>query len=256
MDYSAKMNLQKIALCCALTILLSACGGGSGSGSNDQVGTTEGPLDSTGGTTVAAVFPPVYTTPAGVEEYSVEDIKQRVDFDMRDYYIFYDQVPELNLDDYETPEELMRDLRVNPDIFSNVQDAASQLELTEQGRTGAFGFWFRPAGDGVVRFREILFGSPADGAGLVMQRSVRAAPVRVGGGPRDGIGLIGGERLCLQDLVGSTVGVAAGGGGGGRRELLGHDDVQYKLSNSTKMCSRKLVVEIDGLQDSLQSQPP
>ncbi len=190
------MTLKNLLFRCAACVLLvglSACGGGSGD-SSPSVGTNE--VDTTAGTqsggtgtvetqpggtsiggdgtstgsngdTQASTFPPVYATPAGIEACSVDDIKHRVDFDMRDYYIYYDQVPRLSLDDYDSPERLIRDLRVDPDIYSYVTDAEDQNALVEGGRSGGFGFWFWPAADGVVRFREILAGSPADQAGIL-----------------------------------------------------------------------------------------
>lgn len=170
------MKIYEVAVCCALTISLTACSGG---GSGDPVGPVdtmetstgmmsdpENPID-TGGTTNIAVFPPVYATPAGVEECSTDDIKRRVDFDMRDYYVYYDRVPTLNLDDYDSPERLIRDLRVNPDIYSFVTDAQEQEDLVEGGVSGGFGFWFNVAADDAVRFREVQVGSPAEDAGIL-----------------------------------------------------------------------------------------
>ena len=108
-----------------------------------------------------------YTTPDGVEQCSIEDIKGRVDFDMRDYYIYYDQVPELDLDSFDTAEALIAALRVEPDIFSNVQDAVTQTNLALEGTRSGFGFWFLPGADNTVRFRESRLGSPADIAGIL-----------------------------------------------------------------------------------------
>jgi len=91
----------------------------------------------------------------------------RVDFDMRDYYIFYDQVPQLNLAEYDVPEELIRDLRVDPDTFSFISDAQERTDLVENGASGGFGFILRRSQDGVIRVKEVLFGSPADDEGLI-----------------------------------------------------------------------------------------
>lgn len=107
-----------------------------------------------------------YITPDGIAQCSAEDIKRRVEFDMRDYYIYHDQVPILNISEFDTPESLIEALRVNPDRYSNVQDATTQVRLVEEGINIGHGFWFQPAADGVVRFREIRLGSPADGAGI------------------------------------------------------------------------------------------
>ena len=156
------MKLRYITSSCALFILLSACGGSAGN-TTTQIKPTEITSIPEG-----TEFPPVYRTPEGVEECSTEDIKLRVDFDMRDYYIYYDQVPTLNLDDYDSPETLIRDLRVDPDVYSNVGDAADQSALNNDGVSGGFGFWFSPVeDDGSIRFREILIGSPADSQGIL-----------------------------------------------------------------------------------------
>jgi len=116
---------------------------------------------------LANAFPPVYQTPFGVEVCSVEDINLRVDFDMRDYYIYYNQVPQLNLADYDEPEELIRDLRVDPDTFSFISDAEEREELVENGGTRGFGFSLRFSQDDIIRVKEILFGSPADDQGML-----------------------------------------------------------------------------------------
>lgn len=109
---------------------------------------------------------PEYITPADVEKCSVEDVKRRVYWDMRDYYIHADQVPQLNLADYDSPEALISALRVPPDIYSSVQDADTQFALNEAGQREGFEFWFSPANDGVVRFRHIWQGSSADQVGI------------------------------------------------------------------------------------------
>ena len=174
------MKLHQLFTYCFFVTLLSACGGSGGDtpsvtiSENTSIPETGGLGGTSGGTTGETTMgtlvtqePPEYSTPLGVEVCSTNDIKRRVDFDMRDYYIYYDSVPELNLDDYDTPERLIRDLRVDPDIYSYVTDAEEQSELVESGRSGGFGFRFSPADDGAVRFREILLGSPADDQGLL-----------------------------------------------------------------------------------------
>ncbi len=174
------MRYIELAVSVALVLSVSACS--SNSSSNPPTTITEVPVtnpelpvnDPDGPVTTPevpdpdmAVFPPVYVTPDGVEQCSVDDIKRRVDFDMRDYYIYYDQVPSLNLNDYEDASLLIEDLRVAPDTFSSVGDFGTQSALFNEGETAGHGFWFQPAGDGVVRFRYIRYGSPADDAGLI-----------------------------------------------------------------------------------------
>jgi len=81
-----------------------------------------------------------YITPDGIAQCSAEDIKRRVEFDMRDYYIYHDQVPILNISEFDTPESLIEALRVNPDRYSNVQDAITQVRLIEEGINIGHGF--------------------------------------------------------------------------------------------------------------------
>lgn len=140
--------------------MLSACGGGGSGGQQSPEPDDNGPDPE-------ADMPLSYVTPADVAECSAEDIKMRVDFDMRDYYIYYDQVPLLNVSDYETPEELIRALRVDPDIYSYVTDLVTQSNLVNSGQTAGYGAAFAIADDGAYRFREIRGGSPAEDAGVL-----------------------------------------------------------------------------------------
>lgn len=153
-------------LAAAFSLLLVACGGGGSGGSSSggggsQIDLPNAPGDDTPGGGTAG-----YVTAPGVERCSVDDIKAKVDFDMRDYYIYADQVPQLRLDDFATPEALIEALRVDPDVYSSVTDAAEASRLREEGIDEGYGFWFLPNADGAVRFREIRAGSPADTAGL------------------------------------------------------------------------------------------
>lgn len=159
------MRLVKYSLILSVSIMLSACNSGSSSG-GDSDDADAGPGN--GGDTTNTVTPPVaYATPFGVEECSVEDMNRRVEFDMRDYYIYYDQVAELNQAEYESPSDYIRALRVDPDIYSNVRDSQTQSSLFEEGETAAFGIWIGRAGDGVGRVRNVMPGSPTDLAGVL-----------------------------------------------------------------------------------------
>ncbi len=128
----------------------------TGSDGSDTGGTTTdgGGTDSDG------------STDAGEEECSVADLNQWVDDAMRDYYLYYNLVPQVDLAAYESPEQLITDLRVSPDRFSNVTDSAQQEQLFEEGIT--FGFGFRLVRDslGAVRTAAVYKESPAELAGL------------------------------------------------------------------------------------------
>jgi len=134
---------------CGLSILLSSCGGSGGTteppdddsdvlitevdtdgdndGDNDPDGDGDSDADNDG----------------DVVECSIEDQNQRVYDNMKDYYLFYDQVPQVNLADYDSPETLIRDLRVLPyDRFSFVSDASQDIETIEQGKNYGVGYNF------------------------------------------------------------------------------------------------------------------
>lgn len=164
----------RASLALVAALALGACTEGGGSGDD---GTSFPAVDAAPGADPAdragtppddlpSVPPVVYQSAPGIVTCSIEDIRAKVDFDMRDYYIYYDQVPVVRLEDFDRAEQLIRALRVEPDIFSFVTDREEQAQLFEEGTVEGYGFWFRPEADGVVRFREILAGSPAEGSGL------------------------------------------------------------------------------------------
>jgi len=137
----------------ALAAVISACGGSGGGGSAD--------------TTAAVVVAPevVAVAPAVC---SVADINQWIDSRMRDDYIYYDQVPQLNLDDYDDPVLLLADLRVSPDIYSSVVDQVENQMLIESSTVTRFGFRVAlAASDGMHHFVDISGNSPMANAGVL-----------------------------------------------------------------------------------------
>jgi len=96
----------------------------------------------------------------------VADINRWVDERMRDTYIYYDQVPVVNLDDYTDPAELVRALRVSPDIYSSVVDQARNEQLISNSSVTRFGFWLQRASDGKQHFASISGNSPMENAGI------------------------------------------------------------------------------------------
>lgn len=151
-----------------ILLSLTACGGGGGDG-NSRPASRDDPFATTFGGDSGADGSEVvgYQTSPGVAVCSSDDIKARVDYDMRDYYLYYDLVPDVALSGVESSEALMGLLRVEPDRYSYVTDDREITQLREEGITEGFGFWSRPnAGDQAVRFREILAGSPAEVAGI------------------------------------------------------------------------------------------
>lgn len=196
------MHYSKYGTSLCLLFILSACGGGGGDESEvppDNDALVQNIVDEQN-------VVDEYVTPAGVASCSVEDLNRRVDFDMRDYYIYYDQVPPLNINDFDSPEDLIRALRVDPDIYSNVQDAVTQTSQTEEGIVAGYGIWFQPAGDGVVRFRESRLGSPAHSAGIRRGDEL----VTLNGQPIQDLSDEGISSALAADSISATFGIRTG----------------------------------------------
>ena len=134
---------------CLLSFVLSACSGSSGgSDTGDQINSQAG------------------GTEIGDAACSVADINRWVDESMRDTYLYYDQVPVVDLAAYTDPSVLVRDLRVQPDIYSSVVDQAGDEELISNSSVTRFGFWLQTASDDKQRFASISGNSPMDNAGI------------------------------------------------------------------------------------------
>ena len=98
---------------------------------------------------------------------SVASLNAWVDFNMRDYYYFYDQVPVVNLANYDSPEMLIRDLRVLPnDRFSYVTTIASNNDFFDVGVAYNLGFRWKPDSEGEARVSVTALGGPFDLAGI------------------------------------------------------------------------------------------
>lgn len=165
MPYTMLMyrQLQTTGLAAALCISLTACGGSAGDSA-----VTDGVLDANSVSTVSSFNESLrYRTPAGVQACSVEDINAWIDHDMRDYYIYNDQVPMVRLSDYTDPNQLVADLRVVPDTFSGVRETAVQVAQFDEGVTTGYGFGSAYTDDGALRFRDIVRGSPMHDAGVL-----------------------------------------------------------------------------------------
>ncbi|MGH1439485.1 MAG: S41 family peptidase [Cellvibrionaceae bacterium] len=108
-----------------LALSLVSCGGSSGSSSSTD-----------------AVFTSIPDDPEteNIDE-SIEAQKQFVFDVMSDYYLYYDQMPAINLDDYGTPEAVLAALVVNPpDRFSYIGDRVAQQNLFEEGTYEGIGY--------------------------------------------------------------------------------------------------------------------
>jgi len=133
-----------------------------------------------------------YQRNLSLAECSTPDLNAWVDFDMRDYYIYYDQVPQVNLADYNDPAVLVRDLRIDPDVYSYLTDTEEQQALREEGLVFGLGFTSENDPQGVYRFRRIRAGSPMEAAGI--RRGDRFLEI-------DGIALEGMSQSVFDKLM-------------------------------------------------------
>ena len=86
-----------------------------------------------------------------------------VNENMHDYYLFYDQVPTVNINDYSTVKNLLTDLRVSPyDRYSYIADEAQSTALFEKGKRFGFGMRLKWTSATDLQFVLINPGSPLD----------------------------------------------------------------------------------------------
>ena len=106
-------------------------------------------------------------TISDTDDCSVPAVNGWVDRNMRDYYLYSDQVPPVDPAAYDSPEALIQDLRFNSlEPFSSVQDAQSQSDFSELGITKSLGlFWGRDT-QGTPRIRLVYENSPFGRAGI------------------------------------------------------------------------------------------
>ena len=98
---------------------------------------------------------------------SVPAINSWVDRNMRDYYLYSDQVPVVDPGVFESPEALISALRFETlDPYSSVRNAQTQLEFAEQGVTRAFGYSVIRDNDGLPRISLVYRNGPFGRAGI------------------------------------------------------------------------------------------
>lgn len=106
-------------------------------------------------------------TPAPDLECSAERQKQWAYDALRDYYLFYDQVPNANLQDFESSRDVVQSLRYQErDPYSSISDAqVSQLESVA-GREFRLGYRWVKDSAGLARVQKVTQNSPFDLAGV------------------------------------------------------------------------------------------
>jgi len=169
-----KLTLKlTVASVCSLMLLTGCVSSSDDNG--DDIESTVVPATTTPETTA-----PEATAPNTPVEFSdaelqlgdaglctTEGINAWVDAQMRDYYIFADQVPAVDPTEYDNPRALLSDLRVLPDIYSSISPQASRTALFEEGETFGYGFRFLRDQAGALRFVNIVSGSPMHDANIL-----------------------------------------------------------------------------------------
>ena len=144
---------MKKGLSTLICLALAGCGGSGGSGdANNNLTNSE--LISQSGTDFSAAC-------------SADNMKSWVSDSMEDYYLFYDQLPNVNAANFDTPEEFIRALRVSPfDNYSYVTDAATSTALFEEGKRFGFGMRLQRSDDARLYFTLVEPLSPVGSAGI------------------------------------------------------------------------------------------
>jgi len=95
---------------------------------------------------------------------------------MKDQYLWYHQVPDVNPARYSSPEEYLEAVRYKPldSHFSYITDRAANEALFSSSQYAGFGFASLVTEDGGVRVAQVFAGSPAAEAGLLRGDSILA----------------------------------------------------------------------------------
>ena len=104
-----------------------------------------------------AIIPPTVCT--------ADTEKQFVFAVMNDTYLYYDQVPSVNLSNYETAEALLEDLKVSPDRFSYITTAEANDNFFEEGTYVGFGFSSSPLAEERAYVVNFVYDNSAAGQG-------------------------------------------------------------------------------------------
>ena len=139
-------KLPTLAALLAGAVLVSSCNAyNSGAGAGDSQTDTDSGTD----------------TGTGPSSCELPAMRSWVNDNMLDYYLFSDQVPTVNLNDYADVETLIRDLRATPfDRFSYVDDAQRSNAFFEEGKFFGFGWRLERTSDSDVQFKLINPDSP------------------------------------------------------------------------------------------------
>ena len=165
----------------SLILILSACGGGgsSDSGSTPANQTPNIPVPGTGEINIPddgeVTEPPPENDDLNNPIVDVSDPNQcnsatqnQWAYDsMRDFYLFYDQVPVVDPQSFESANDLVRNVRFQErDDFSHVSDAQQSSLQFDEGREFGLGYGWRFDNEGNARIVGTVLDSPFGRAGI------------------------------------------------------------------------------------------
>jgi carboxyl-terminal processing protease len=142
----------------ALALALAGCGGGPGAGAYSF------------GTNGAAGASGANATTKG----TINDEVQFLADYMQDWYLFYKDLPQVDLSLFTTPEEALDSLRVVKDKFSNISSEAATTAFYDEGRLLAFGISNKLENDDQLLIRYVQPNSPALAAGILRGDAITA----------------------------------------------------------------------------------
>ncbi|CAN5400409.1 S41 family peptidase [soil metagenome] len=91
------------------------------------------------------------------------ELYEKINDIMKEWYLWNDQLPSLNLSDYKTPQSLMRDLRFKDiDRWSYVEDEKTFDEYYKSGQYHGYGFGMKIDPDNNLRVSFVYKDSPMD----------------------------------------------------------------------------------------------
>ncbi len=106
-------------------------------------------------------------TISATTDCSVPVINRWLDRSMRDYYLFYDQVPVVDLTGYDSAEQLISDLRVQSiDPYTSVANASTQSQFFEEGISIGLGYNWAIDSDRQARVTQVQANAPFGLAGI------------------------------------------------------------------------------------------
>lgn len=155
---SQKMSLGRSISIALLSLTAAACGGGGASAGSDA--SSNGNINGNNSVLSPLASGP-RTYPDQPIDCSLPEMRNWVEANMFDYYLFYDQVAQVNKADYDSPEALISDLRVLPfDRFSFIGDAQASTALFDEGKLHGYGWQLRRTSESDVRIAFIYPRSP------------------------------------------------------------------------------------------------